>query len=333
MATLDIFNDSAFGMLSLTAAINQNPEGQASPDMLDDLFSEEGVTTTSVFIERNNDSLDLVPAAERGAPASPTRSPQRDGIDFRTIHLPTDAVVRADEIQNIRAFGRESELEQVQGFVDKRLLKMRQRLTATIRYHRMGAVAGQIYDADGKTLLYDLFKQFGIKQQVQALGLANSTSGILQKIVAAQRMAEDVIAGAAPITGWRAVCGRGFMDAMTANEDIRQSFQRINEGSFLVNNYRGGFPYAGVMWKEYYGKLGSTEFIDTNSAYLIPTGVPDLLITRFAPSDHIDVVNTTGVPYYASQELMKHGKGIELEAQSNALNICTRPRAIIKLTA
>ena len=50
--TLDIFNDDAFGVASLTAAINNPPEGQYVPNLLDSLFEEEGITTTSVMIER-----------------------------------------------------------------------------------------------------------------------------------------------------------------------------------------------------------------------------------------------------------------------------------------
>ena len=55
--TLDIFNDDAFGVASLTAAINNPPEGQYVPTLLDSLFEEEGITTTSVMIERDGDAL------------------------------------------------------------------------------------------------------------------------------------------------------------------------------------------------------------------------------------------------------------------------------------
>ena len=43
-------------------------------------------------------------------------------------------------------------------------------------------------------------------------------------------------------------------------------------------------------------------------------------------------VNTIGLPLYAKQELMRMNKGVALEAQSNPLNLCTKPRAVIKLT-
>jgi len=46
----------------------------------------------------------------------------------------------------------------------------------------------------------------------------------------------------------------------------------------------------------------------------------------------METVNTLGVPYYAKQEPRRMGKGIDLEAQSNPITLCTKPRAIIKLT-
>jgi hypothetical protein len=60
---------------------------------------------------------------------------------------------------------------------------------------------------------------------------------------------------------------------------------------------------------------------------------PELLITRFAPADYIETVNTLGLPYYAKQEIMPFGKGVALEAQSNPIHLPTRPAAIVRLTA
>jgi hypothetical protein len=46
----------------------------------------------------------------------------------------------------------------------------------------------------------------------------------------------------------------------------------------------------------------------------------------------METVNTIGIPYYAKQEARRMNKGIDFEAQSNPINLCTRPRAIVKLT-
>lgn len=334
MPSLDIFNSDAFGVVSLTNAINITQAGQRVPDMIDSLFEVEGVSTTRISIERESDGLALVPDAPRGAPGMVVNGASRDLIPFDTFHLPARATIMADEVQNLRAFGIESELETVMGLVGKRLLKMRAKLEATIHYQRAGAVAGKIFDADGSTLRLDLFDRFQIAQQTHSMGLSSDATKLLQKIVEAKRKAEDAIADSGIISGWMAICGRGFYDALVGHKATTEAFDRFNDGQFQrIDTRATGFQFGGVEWQEFYGKVGAVDFIGANEAYLIPRGVAGLFLTKFAPANYMETVNTLGQMFYASQEGLPHNKGIELEAQSNPLNICTRPQAIIKLTA
>ncbi|NWD49025.1 major capsid protein [Pseudomonas gingeri] len=332
MADLSIFQGDEFGRIAMTTAINQPVEGQAVPTTLDALFAEEGVTTTAVFIEREKDSLTLVPSAERGAPSDPTTGPRRDMIPFQTIHLPTNSVIRADEVQGIRAFGSESELETVQALVEKRLQKMRDRLDATIRYQRAGVLSGKVFDADGTRVILDLYARFDIQQQTVPFTMSASETKLIQKVTDAKRKAEDVVGGTGIIQGWLGVCGRNWFDAFTNHDSIQKAYDRWADGQFLRTDNRSGFSFAGVNWEEFYGRVGEVNFIDPDVAYLVPVGVRGLFITNYAPADYMETVNTTGVPYYASQEPLPHNKGVDLEAQSNPLSLCTMPRAIIKLT-
>lgn len=330
--TLDIFNTDAFSVNTLTNSINNPPEGQYIPTLLDSLFEEDGVTTTAIMIEREGNELALVAASERGAPSEVTIASKRDMIPFATLHLSTVAAIKADEFQNIRAFGTDNELQSLQVLVATRLQKMRQRIEATLRYHRMGAVTGVIYDADGRRRLLDLFQSFDIRQNVQAMGLNVETTDVYKNVLTAKRMSEDAVASAGIITGWMAICGRGFYDAFVGHKSVKDAFNRWNDGQFLRDDLRKGFSFCGITWQEYYGKAGNILFMGEDDAYLIPMGVNDLFITKNAPADYVETVNSVGLPFYAKQEPMQMGKGITLEVQSNPLNICTRPRSVIKLT-
>ena len=62
MAHLDIFKDDAFSMQSLTKAINEQPYVPGRIGALG-LFSEEGVNTTSVSVEKLGETLSLRVAA------------------------------------------------------------------------------------------------------------------------------------------------------------------------------------------------------------------------------------------------------------------------------
>jgi hypothetical protein len=331
MSTMDPFASSAFSLNSLTAAINNPPEGQIVPTVVDTLFSEEGVTTTALMIERQGEALAMITAAERGAPATVVTSDKRDMIPFATLHLPSRGTIKADEVQGVRAFGSESQEQLVQTVIDQRIAKMRRQLDATIRYHRIGAIKGSILDANGSTVLLNLFTAFGISQQTEAMALATATTKVRTKVLSAKRKAEDVIGDSGMITGWMALCGRGFFDAFIDHDDVRDAYA-FYQANLKSGDPRSGFPFVEVMWREYYGKVGGVDFIGTDDAYLIPLGIPDLFITRFAPADYMETVNTMGLPYYAKSEPMAFNKGVYLEGQSNPLNLCTKPRAVIKLT-
>lgn len=61
-------------------------------------------------------------------------------------------------------------------------------------------------------------------------------------------------------------------------------------------------------------------------------GVPDLFITRFAPADYNETVNTPGLPFYSRAIEKRNGKGYDLEVQMNAISVCTRPQTLRRLT-
>jgi hypothetical protein len=330
MPAIDIFNDDAFSVSSLTAAIQEVPY---TPGRLGQLgvFESDGITTTTIQIEKKGNTLSLVESKERGAPGVVVNADKRTMIPFNTIHLPQRAQIGADAIQNVRAFGSESDTEAVETIVNSRLSKMRRNLDATIEYHRIGAIKGQILDADGTTVLLNLYTAFGITQQTKAMALATATTKVRTKVLEVLDLIEDSL-GAAMWTGVRAVCGRAFFKEFVEHDKVKEAYARWESGAALRNDPRGGFEFAGVIWEQYRGKVGSTAFVADDDAYVFPEGVPDMFITRFAPADYIETVNTNGLPYYAKQEIMPFGKGVDLEAQSNPINLCTRPGAVIKLT-
>jgi hypothetical protein len=329
MADIALLNDEAFSLSSLTASINDAPFVPGRIATLG-LFAEEGVTTTTVQIERDGETLALVESKPRGGAGQIVVGTKRQLIPFNTVHLPERATIFADEIQNLRAFGSETELEAIQSLIDKRLGKMRRQLDATHEFHRIGAIKGQVLDADGKSVIVDLFDRFGLKQQVLAMKLGADGS-FRQKIQDLLDMIEDSL-GSLPFSGVRVFCGRSFWRTLIDLDDIRQTYVATQMAASLRGDPRDTIDFGGVTWERYRGRVGGAGYIADDEAYAVPEGVPDLFITRFAPADYMEAVNTNGLPYYAKQENLRFDKGTEIEAQSNPIHLCTRPRAVIKLT-
>lgn len=331
MPSMDIFNDDAFSAVSLTKGINVAPY---VPQRLAELnlFSEEGMTTTSAMIEKRGSTLSLVPAGQRGSPAPNTAGDKATLIPFPSVHLPQRSTILADSVQNLRAFGSETELETVQTVVNNRLAKLRRNLDVTIEYHRMGAIKGQVLDADGTSVLLDLYTAFGVSQQTHNMLLTTSTTKVREQITKAKRKSESDLGGLM-YRSMRGLCSADFFDAFVAHPSVEEAYDRWQNGEFLRADVRAGFYHGGVFWEEYRGQVSGQDFIASGEAYLVPEGVPDMFITHYAPADYEETVNTIGLPYYAKQEAMRMAKGRELEAQSNPLCMNTRPRSVIKLTA
>jgi hypothetical protein len=333
MPALDVFKGDAFSTLSLTDAINKVPYKPARIGQLG-LFSEKGIRTTTIMIEEKEGQLSLIPTSPRGAPGDALGATARTVRSFIVPHLIRRASVIADEVEGIRTFGSESELQAVQDLVNDRLLTLRAMHEVTLEHLRIGALKGQILDADGLTVLYNLFTEFGVAQQTQDFDFTDTTTDIRAVCVAVARQVEDAL-GAAVYTGLRAFCSASWFDALIGHPRVEESF-RYQEGLVLREDLRKGFRFGGIVFEEYRGSVGGVDFIEDDVAYCFPEGVMTekgpLFSTAFAPADYVETVNTLGLPIYAKQEPMKFDRGIEIEAQSNPLPLCLRPRSVVELT-
>ena len=328
---LDIFNGDAFGVVSLTKSINT---GEYVPQRLGEmgLFSEERITTTVAVIEIVNDVLTLVRTAPRGGVADANPALVANIRPFKVPHIPTRDALLADEVQNVRAFGSNDNTVAVLQRVQQKLAKMRRRLELTIEYHRLGALKGIILDADGTTVIYNLFTEFGVTQQEMPLLMNTTTTDVPGKLVAAARLLEAAL-GSTTYARLHAIVGPSLMDKLVAHTSVKDWVKANSEASRLF--LEGDLRYRvvrvrNILFEEYRGGSGVSGVGDTEG-YLFAEGVPDLFTTMFAPADYVEAVNTPGEPFYAKQEPLPMGKGIDMEAQTNPLNICTRPRSVIHL--
>jgi hypothetical protein len=327
---LDVFKSDAFGFTELVAAINKIPY---TPTKLGNkkLFSEEGVSTLSVAIEMQNGVLTLVPTAPRGAPGVAKNLERRTIRDFRTVHLPQRVAVMADEVQGLRAFGKQTEEEVAMNYLRKKMAVARRDLDITHEWQRMGALRGIVLDADASTVLYNFLTEFGVSASTANFALSNSATKVLQSIIGFKRTIEDKLGGVAN-SGFECLCSAEFFDALTGHAAVEETY-KYQQSNVLRADRRDGFEIGGVWFEEYRGSVGGERYIGANKALLYPTGVPELFKTVYSPANYMESVNTEGVPFYMKSKVMDFDVGVEWQVQSNPLHINTRPDAVIELTA
>lgn len=323
---LDVFNSDPFTTTSLTAAINKAPYKPARIGQMG-LYRRVPISTLSVFIEEMEGKLSLLTTKRRGGGGSTMATRETRKVrPFSIYHIPHDDALLADDIQGVRAFGSEMQLEILSQKTNEKLMRLRQNHEATHEYHRIGGIKGIITDGDGSTELLNLFTEFGLSQQLFYFDFANNTS-IKTTCMEVYDWMEEAV-GASPWTSIHAMVGKTFWKELLTSPEVEAAFDRANNGSFLRENQTTGsrsFEYCGITWESYRGAVGATKFVADDAAHFFPVGVPDLFLEHFGPADFIETVNTMGVPVYVKQETMKFDKGVELHSQSNPLYICTRP--------
>lgn len=330
MASMNIFLNSAFSSMSLTGMIQRAP---FVPSLLGslNLFEPMPVRTRDVFVERNSRGLKLISTSDMGAPPEVLDPGDRDLVPLRTTRLAKRFTLYAHEVDGIRAFGSETELQAVTAEYAARAAALRADMELTHEHHRMGALAGVLLDADGVSVIRDYFAEFGIsKPAAITLDLSNPEANLRKQISAIVRSIAVGSSGAVtPNTTIHALAGDDFYDDLITHKQVERTYLNYQAAAEL----RGGtgpyesFTYGGVTWHNYRGTDdGTTIAVPANQARLFPVGTRDVFKKAMAPLETLDFIGTPGKDVYMlnipDRDRNMWTKG---EIYSYPLYICQRP--------
>jgi hypothetical protein len=144
--------------------------------------------------------------------------------------------------------------------------EMATKIDATLEHLRIGAIKGQILDADGSVVIYDLCTEFGVTQHTKVdVDLDNTSPApgvIKKKCHDVRRKVEDEV-GAQPSDHIHAICGADFFDDLITHPEVEKAYERYLDGAFLRHGQaRGSFEYAGIVFEEHRGRVGTVDFTD-----------------------------------------------------------------------
>lgn len=334
MITMDVFRQDAFSALSLTTAIQ---ELETVPGFLGslNLFTPNPVRTTDVAIEKRGQTLKVIPVTERGAPRSRRTVDRRNIRNFSTVRLAEEHRLLADALQNIRAFGSETELETVQAEIARWQMTLDADLETTLERHRLSAINGILLDADDSEI-YDYWDEFGVSQPAEINFDWAAKTGVRAFIQ--QNVVRPIIRAlggrATPGMSVMALCGDSFYDKMHENAEYRATYLQTEAARALLQDNAFQETQAwGVRWVNYRGTDdNSTVAIATDKCKIFPVGVPNVFQAVQAPAEGFDFVNTLGLPKYSRvvPDPTVRNEYADVEVAAYTLHICTTPEALLQ---
>ena len=336
MANIDIFKGDAFATTSLTGLVNTKPH---IPSLLRTmgLFEVEPVRTTTVWVEFKDGKIALIPTSRRGEPIYENEKQKRRAVPLSTLRLAKGDTITADEIQDIRAEGTEAELKEVMTEVNDRLTQMSGDMDLTIENLLLGAIQGILVDADGSTVIYNLFTEFGVSKPSEIdFDLDNATpeSGALWK------KCQSVVRGMTkagkgaflPNTEIIGLAGDTFYDQLIAHAEVQGNSNNWTEAQALANEYGayGAIKFGGITFVNYRGTDdGSTVAIGATKVKFFPKNARGVFKLALAPAEFMEYVNSRGQERY-SMVIPDRDRNafVRVELYSYPLPYCTRPEML-----
>jgi len=330
------FDTGGYSLAEMTRAINIYPPVPTVMEELGLFRPVRSVTQRTVLVEQRDGVLNVLPSVPIGAPPTVANRDVRSTRSFAIPGIKHVDVITPYDIQGVRGFGSGDSADPLAVVVEQRLLRARNKVALTREYMEVGAIRGVVKDGAGTTL-YNYFTEFGITQKSVDFLFGGASTKIQTKVLEAVRIIEDNLLGET-MTGVVALCGKTFFDNLTNHATVVDAYKYYASTGAqpLRDDARRNFPFMGIMFREYNRTVsladGTTDkMIPDAEAYAFPVGTMDAFATYAAPVEHMDVVNTPGLPVYAWQEPLPRGAGVELNVQAAVLPVLQRPALSVKL--
>lgn len=344
MSTMNAFASDAFGMIELSSLVN---EMDYVPQTLGTMgiFNGSPKRTTKVFIDRQSRTLTLIGNSARNAPPEEDSRRDRSSVTLETTRLARSKKLFATEMQDVRAHGSEVDLENAAVRMAEILSDLRAQQELTHEHHRLGAVQGKLLDADGVTVIYDYFTEFGKTEKAAVdFALSTQTTDVIGKVKEVERRMKREAKGAyTPQTRIIGLAGDSFFDSFVSHTNIEKFYLNSLNGVRQMENQRAftGFDVPGtdLTLVNYRGTDdNSTVAVGDTSCAFFPVGARGVFDFAMGPDENFDGVNSPGQLMYAERVFERENnpgasRWVDIQTRSFPLFICSRPNVLDRGTA
>lgn len=329
--------DKAFELVDYTEELVSIPNTWG---LINDLgfFRNESVAQHTITVESNNGTLGLVADQVRGARAAVGKDTVRQLRSFAIPHFPLDDGLSPQDLQGKRAYGSDNAADTEAAAIARKLATIRRSHAVTLEYARARAiVAGEIYAPNG-TVSGNYYTDFGVTQKSVDWVLGTGTTDLNAKIEEVIAHIQDNIMSGETVTSVVALCSPEWFAKLINHASVKEAYKYYTSTQEPLRKRLGvgvtrRFEHGGMEFVEYRGTApNGARFIPAGEAYFLPVGTRDTFITYFSPANKFDFVNTLGMEGYAFTYRDPKGSSIEIETETNMLNLIRRPQAVVKGT-
>lgn len=305
------------------------------------IFSKETTNQETMTLEEITTGFGIVADVHRGARHTVSADHNRRMHAFAMPHFTLDDAITPRDIQGKRAFGVDA-LETVAAVRARKLETIRQSWAATMeKAHWHTIVTGTAY-APNATVSYDWYSVFGATRKVVDFQLNVSTTDLIQKTEEVFAHIQDNALDGSVRGDIFAIASPEFFNKLIGHPTMKALWLAYAQSPQILRDrltargydarYRE-FTIGNITYVEYRG-VGpdGVRYIPVGDCYFMPSDMGDSFTTYFGPADHFDFVNTQGQEMYAFEYGDNRGQMIEIQTESNFIDVLRRPQLIVRGT-
>lgn len=300
------------------------------------IFGEQGVSQHSITVESHEGTLGVITDQPRGARNLVNKDETRILRSFALTHHPLDDQITPQDIQGKRLYGSPDATETEAAVMARKLTRIRRAHAVTLETARAFTIVNGSQFAPNGTVSANFYTDFGISRKSVDFVFGTSTTDMIAKVEEVVAHIQDNVLTGGIVNEVIVLCSPGFFSKLVGHATVKEAYKYYSSTQEPLRNRLGTglyrrFVFGGATFIEYRGSYNGSALITANEAFALPTGVEDMFETYFGPANRLDMVNTLGEPAYVFSYRDPRGQAVEIQSESNFINILKRPAACVRL--
>ena len=330
------FDENGFSPATLTEKVNKMPV-QYGMIRNSGIFKVKPVYTKDIVCTYVNGKITLL--RTKDPKSKPNQLDRTKAIrkNFQTVHIPYQETIFSDDLAEKLKLSDNSMrtlMEEMQEVLD--MMKVDHAITE--EHMLVGALQGVIYDADGTTVIANLFDEFSVTKKAVNFVLGTATTEVSEKCKEVVRHVKKYIGGDT-MTGVECICDSVFFDNLTSHatvKDIWKEHQQSVNKAMSGEDPTQSFSFSGITFKEYGAEASHPDtgaalpFIATGKAHFYPVGTSKTAELYYSPARNFSAIGQPGQPMYARQTMDPKEKWIDVDTEQNLFPLWNRPECLVE---
>lgn len=299
------------------------------------IFGTQSVAQNAITLEASSGTIAVIPDQPRGARNNVNKDDNRQILAFALTHHPLDDRLTPQDLVGKRAYGSPDQAETEAAAIARKITRIRMNHAITLEAARCYTLTTGLQYSPNGTVSANFYSDFGITRKEVDFVLGTAGTNVLAKSEEVMASIQDNLFSGEIAGGIIGLASPEFFSKLIAQAGVTDAYKYYSSTQEPLRQRLGSglyrrFVHGGIEYIEYRGVYNGSRLIPAGDCYFLPTNTSDTFETYFGPANKLSLANTLGEQTYMWTYRDAKDEGVEVQSESNFLNLLRRPAAVVR---